>query len=75
METTPLDGLTLRCAACGRSHKLDELAWRCGECGGVLDLAGFTPAMPPLSVIARRRPTLWRYAEALPIDEPGHQPR
>ena len=51
METTALDGLTLRCAACGRSHKLGELAWRCADCGGVLDLAGFTPALPPLSVI------------------------
>jgi threonine synthase len=71
METTALDGLTLRCAACGRSHKLGELAWRCADCGGVLDLAGFTPAVPPLSVIAQRRPTLWRYAEALPIDEPA----
>ena len=71
METTALDGLTLRCAACGRSHKLGELAWRCADCGGVLDLAGFTPALPPLSVIGQRRPTLWRYAEALPIDEPA----
>src|ERR1700735_772640 len=71
METTALDGLTLRCGTCGRSHKLDELAWRADGCGGVLDLAGFAPAVPPLSVIAQRRPTLWRYAEALPIDEPA----
>jgi hypothetical protein len=47
METTALDGLTLRCGACGRGHKLAELAWRCADCGGVLDLAGFTPAVPP----------------------------
>jgi threonine synthase len=71
MESTALNGLTLRCAACGRGHQLDELAWRCADCGGVLDLAGFTPTVPPLSVIAQRRPTLWRYAEALPIDEPA----
>jgi threonine synthase len=70
MEITALDELTLTCAACGRSYRLDELAWRCGDCGGVLDLAGFTPVMPPVSVLAQRRPTLWRYAEALPIDEP-----
>jgi threonine synthase len=71
MEITALDELTLTCAACGRSYRLDELAWRCGDCGGVLDLAGFTPVMPPVSVLAQRRPTLWRYAEALPIDEPA----
>jgi threonine synthase len=71
METTALDTLTLTCAACGRSYPLDELAWRCAGCGGVLDLAGFTPVVPPVSVLAQRRPTLWRYAEALPIAEPA----
>ena len=71
MEITALDKLTLTCAACGRKYGLDELAWRCGDCGGVLDLAGFTPVVPPVSVLAQRRPTLWRYAEALPIHEPA----
>jgi threonine synthase len=71
MGRAGLDGLTLACAACGRDYGLDELAWRCAGCGGVLDLAGFTPAVPPRSVIGQRRPTLWRYAEALPIDEPA----
>jgi threonine synthase len=71
MEITALDKLTLTCAACGRDYGLDELAWRCGDCGGVLDLAGFTPTVPSRSVLGQRRPTLWRYAEALPIDEPA----
>ena len=71
MEITALDKLSLTCAACGRGYRLDELAWRCADCGGVLDLAGFTPAVPSLSALGQRRPTLWRYAEALPIDEPG----
>src|SRR5580698_5680658 len=71
MGTVGLDDLTLRCADCGRDHGLDELAWRGADCGGVLGLAGSTPALPPLSVIGQRRPTLWRYAEALPIDEPA----
>lgn len=71
MEITALDELSLTCAACGRGYRLDELAWRCADCGGVLDLAGFTPAMPPVAVLAQRRPTLWRYAEALPIAEPA----
>src|SRR3984885_2818934 len=71
MEITALEKLSLTCAACGRSYGLDELAWRCDGCGGVLDLAGFNPVVPPVSVLAQRRPTLWRYAEALPIDEPA----
>jgi len=70
LGTVGLDELTLRCAACGRDHGLGELAWRCADCGGVLDLAGFSPVVPRLSVLGRRRPTLWRYAEALPIEEP-----
>src|ERR1700691_569390 len=71
LEFTALNDLTLRCSACGRDHGLAELAWRCADCGGVLDLAGFTPSLPAISVLAQRRPTLWRYAEALPIDEPA----
>lgn len=66
-----LGNLRLRCAACDREYALAELAWRCDGCGGVLDLAGFTPTMPSAQVLAGRRPTLWRYAEALPIDEPA----
>ena len=67
MEITALEKLSLTCAACGRSYGLDELAWRCDGCGGVLDLAGFAPAVPPLSVIARTArnpPPRWR-ADAL----------
>jgi len=69
--TTEPAGLALRCAECGHSHALEELAWRCAKCGGILDLAGFTPVVPPVAVLASRPPTLWRYAEALPIAEPA----
>lgn len=62
--------MNLRCATCGHQHGLDELAWRCAKCHGVLDLAGFTPAMPSAAELRARRPSLWRYAEALPIGEP-----
>lgn len=64
-------GLKLHCAACGHRHVLEELAWRCAECGRVLDLAGFTPAIAPPDVLAGRPPTLWRYAEALPVAQPA----
>jgi len=63
--------MALRCAACGHQHPLEDLAWRCAACGGVLDLAGFTPVIPPASVLAGRPATLWRYAGALPVAEPA----
>jgi threonine synthase len=63
--------MALRCAACGHRHALEELAWRCAECGGVLDLAGFTPVIAPAGVLAGRLPTLWRYAEAVPVAQPA----
>ncbi|ATL66607.1 pyridoxal-phosphate dependent enzyme [Nocardia terpenica] len=62
--------VVLHCGTCGRAHRLEELAWRCGDCRGVLDLAGFTPVPPSLPELAGARPTLWRYASALPIAEP-----
>ncbi|KAB2350339.1 pyridoxal-phosphate dependent enzyme [Actinomadura rudentiformis] len=68
--TGTLDTMALRCSACGHTHLLDDLAWRCASCGGVLDLVGFTPVMPKTADLAARRPSLWRYAEALPIGEP-----
>jgi threonine synthase len=64
-------GTALACAACGHRYPLDELAWRCAACGGVLDLVGFTPVVPSASVLSGRPPTLWRYAEALPVAEPA----
>jgi Pyridoxal-phosphate dependent enzyme len=35
-----------------------------------LDLAGFTAAMPDRATLSDRPPTLWRFAEALPVGEP-----
>ena len=66
-----IPGLTLHCAACGTHYALRDLAWRCADCHGVLELAGFTPAFPTPAELARRPATLWRYAEALPIAEPA----
>ncbi|MGC9543022.1 threonine synthase [Streptomyces sp. UG1] len=62
--------MALQCAACSHTHPLGDLAWRCANCHGVLDLVGFTPIMPTTADLATRRPSLWRYAEALPIGEP-----
>jgi threonine synthase len=62
--------VALRCDACGQVHPLDDLSWRCGSCGGVLDLTGFRASLPGLLTVSARPPTLWRYAEALPVAEP-----
>jgi threonine synthase len=43
---------------------LDAPRWRC-DCGAILDIA-FEPAFDR-SEIAARKPTIWRYREALPI--------
>jgi threonine synthase len=69
-STNLFPGMVLRCPQCGTEYSLAELAWRCADCHGVLELAGFAPAFPSPAVLARRAPTLWRYAEALPIAEP-----
>ncbi|MGI5184208.1 pyridoxal-phosphate dependent enzyme [Dactylosporangium sp. CA-152071] len=66
-----LESLSLRCGACGHTEPLDGLAWRCAKCHGVLDLDGFAAAPPSLADLAGRGTSLWRYREALPIDEPG----
>ena len=63
--------LTLHCRACDNHYALQDLAWRCADCHGVLELSGFTPTFPALADLARRPATLWRYAEALPLAEPA----
>jgi threonine synthase len=35
-----------------------------------MDLTGFRPVLPRLADLSGRPPTLWRYAEALPVAEP-----
>jgi len=54
----------LICRACGAAYGGDEPRWRC-DCGGLLDVA-FAPAFD-LERIAARKPTMWRYAEAIPV--------
>jgi len=63
--------MALACASCGVAYPLQDLAWRCGGCGGVLDLTGFTATVPDPAVLKDRPPTLWRYAEALPVGDAG----
>ncbi|HEY50333.1 MAG TPA: threonine synthase [Dehalococcoidia bacterium] len=55
----------LVCTECQALYPLDEPVWRC-DCGGILDI-DFTPLFN-LARIKRRRPTIWRYREAIPLD-------
>ncbi len=56
----------LICRSCRRTYALDDPRWRC-ECGGVLDLQ-FTPRLD-WAALGQRKPNLWRYREALPVQK------
>ncbi len=56
----------LICTACQTTYPLADPRWRC-DCGGLLDI-DFEPRFP-LAKIAARKPTLWRYREAIPLPE------
>jgi threonine synthase len=55
----------LLCKACGKSYPLNAPVWRC-ECGGLLDIE--FEAKFDIKKISARKPTLWRYREAIPVD-------
>ena len=54
----------LVCTSCSSTYPLDAPIWRC-TCGGLLDLQ-YEPLFDR-AAIAARKPTLWRYREALPV--------
>jgi len=54
----------LVCTRCARAFSPGEKLWRC-ICGGLLNLE-FGPTFP-IEKIKKRKPTLWRYREAIPI--------
>ncbi|MCH8864222.1 MAG: threonine synthase [Chloroflexi bacterium] len=54
----------LVCRHCRAAYPLDEPRWQC-DCGSVLDIE-FRPVFD-LARIRQRKPTLWRYREAIPI--------
>lgn len=57
------------CIECKAEYSTDDTRWRC-ECGGLLDLH-FKPAFP-MDKIKQRKPTMWRYREAIPIKNDAH---
>jgi threonine synthase len=56
----------LACTKCRQTFSLNERVWRC-SCGGLLDIE-FQSAFP-IEKIKARKPTLWRYREALPVEK------
>ncbi len=55
----------LICVNCKKTYPLNEPFWRCA-CGGLLDIQ-FEPFLD-LKKVKRRNPSLWRYREAIPIE-------
>jgi len=60
---------TLRCQSCHREYPSSAPIWKC-QCGGLLTLD--FRARFPLDKIQKRKPSLWRYREALPIEQDQH---
>ena len=56
----------LICTKCSKRFPLEEKIWRC-TCGGLLDIA--FQAHFPMDKIRQRKPTMWRYREAIPLFE------
>ena len=54
----------LICTQCNEKFSLNEKIWKC-KCGGLLDI-DFKSTFP-VDKINRRKPTMWRYREAIPI--------
>jgi threonine synthase len=59
-----VDGLL--CKSCGTVYPMNDPRWRCG-CGGLLDIR-FQASLDRRKIV-RRKPTMWRYREALPIED------
>lgn len=53
------------CLNCNINYPSDDLRWKC-ECGAPLNLQ-YEPAFH-LKKIKNRKPTMWRYREAIPLD-------
>lgn len=54
----------LACRSCDRTYSMEAPIWRC-SCGGLLEIR--FRARFDMEKIARRKQTMWRYREALPI--------
>ena len=60
---------SFRCLDCGVVYPTDTPRWRC-DCGAPLDVD--VEAIFPKEALASRRANMWRYREAIPIQEDAH---
>ena len=60
----------LVCRGCGATFSLAEPRWRC-DCGALLDIEWHSTF--DLNAIASRKPTMWRYREAIPIADDANK--
>jgi threonine synthase len=56
----------LICKKCKATYELNDLRWRC-DCSALLNIK-FKPVFD-LEKIKKRKPTLWRYREAIPLED------
>ncbi len=61
--------ITVKCIKCKNQYSLNDIVWKC-NCGGLLDI-DFVPEFTK-EKIKSRKPTMWRYREALPILSDGN---
>jgi threonine synthase len=59
----------LLCQSCGATFPMNDPRWRCG-CGGLLGVR-FRPRFDKAKILGRKS-TMWRYREALPVDDNAH---
>jgi threonine synthase len=55
----------LFCLSCDKQFHMNQAIWRC-DCGGLLDIA--FKAEFPVDKIQKRKNNLWRYREAIPVE-------
>ncbi len=58
--------IKLFCASCGKEYPKTYKGYRCASCGGFLNI--HFKAKFPLSEIKKRKMTMWRYRESIPIE-------
>jgi len=62
-----VDGLV--CRSCKVTYPMNDPRWRC-DCTGLLEVR-FRPRFDKEKIL-RRKHTMWRYREALPVDDDAH---
>ncbi len=61
----------LTCIKCNATYSSDDPLWQC-RCGGLLDLRIESEPVFDLDKIKKRKPSMWRYREAIPIKDDAH---